>query len=581
MEELYRTSDRSPNRYENHMHSNFPEDIRTARGSLEIEGDTTLYAACPKCSCVYPPEKNERVTNWPATCSSKRFEASPLCGERLVKSAVQDGESVRTPIRPLVVQNFDSFVARMLSRPGFEAFLDEGSVRVGDYYIHDIKDADAIRELKGPDGKAFMDGYKRRELRLVWSISIDGFNPLKNKTAGKAVSTSSVAMVCLSLPPSLRYAPENIYLYAALPGPREPSTLELNHLIRPLMDMLVDNYANGVFYSATFASSVGHGSRSAVAVHIHDLPGAKRALGLAGIGSTNNLCGYCKVSKADISNFDLDTFEARTVEELRHAAGQWKLAKSEAERETLFNQTGVRWSEFWRLPYFNPIKQVVVDGMHTLFLGLVEYHIRQVLGINDHEVAEEPVDPAKLAAARKIYASNPSQNHWKRVTLPVLRALCREQGIDFPQKKGQSKIRKNDLVDVVMTFLVSVLFKSGKLYSANFEKEKSQVHAEEPLSTLLTAVQDPLRPSADEKLPQLAQARNVYHSDPTQVLLNQFTVLVLKALCVEEGIQLPRSGMKKLDIIQTILLSSVRLLTRWVLLTSLTFLLEDAPSPLR
>ena len=99
---------------------------------------------------------------------------------------MRNGESVRVPVRPLIVQHLDVFAARMLSRPGLEAILDEGTVRVSDFYLHDIKDGDAIRELKGPDGKPFMDGCKRRELRLVWSISIDGFNPLKNKKIGRA-----------------------------------------------------------------------------------------------------------------------------------------------------------------------------------------------------------------------------------------------------------------------------------------------------------------------------------------------------------------------------------------------------------
>ena len=457
MGELHHAPDRSPSHYEKYMHSIFPEDIRSVRAHLGIEGDVTVYAACPKCSCTYPPEKKGDVTDWPANCSWKRFEASHACGERLVKSGVRNGESVRVPVRPLIVQHLDAFAARMLSRPGLEAILDEGTARVSDFYLHDIKDGDAIRELKGPDGKPFMDGCKRRELRLVWSISIDGFNPLKNKIAGKTISTSSVAMVCLNLPPSLRYAPENIYLYAALPGPREPSTLEMNHLIRPLVDMLVVNYDKGVHYSRTAASSVGRSSRSAVAVHVHDLPGAKRVIGHAGFTSTQNFCSYCKTVKTGISNFDVDTFEARTVEDLKHAAEQWKLAKSEAERSALFNQNGVRWSEFWRLPYFNPIKQVVVDGMHTLFLGLVEYHIRQILGIDDDEMAEEPIDPVKLVVARDILANNPTQSQLKQVTIPVLKTLRSEKGIELPAAhKGQKKIKKQEIIDIVMSFLVSL-----------------------------------------------------------------------------------------------------------------------------
>lgn len=144
---------------------------------------------------------------------------------------------------------------------------------------------------------------------------------------------------------------------------------------------------------------------------------------------------------------------------MRRAAEQWKQAKSEAERNTLFNQHGVRWSEFWRLPYFNPLKHVVVDGMHTLFLGLVEYHIRQILGIDDDEVAEEPVDPKKLAEARVVYANTPTSNRLNNATVPVLKALCREQGIELPEQRGRRKIKKEELINIMMSFSVSAFIR--------------------------------------------------------------------------------------------------------------------------
>ena len=44
---------------------------------------------------------------------------------------------------------------------------------------------------------------------------------------------------------------------------------------------------------------------------------------------------------------------------------------------------GIRWSALMRLPYFDIVRFVVIDGMHNLFLGLIKDHFRQILGL-DH-----------------------------------------------------------------------------------------------------------------------------------------------------------------------------------------------------
>ena len=76
--------------------------------------------------------------------------------------------------------------------------------------------------------------------------------------------------------------------------------------------------------------------------------------------------------------------------------------------------------------------------MHTLFLGLVEYHIRQILGIDDDEMAEEPIDPVKLVVARDILANNPTQSQLKQVTIPVLKSNYRQP----TRVRSKSKSRK-------------------------------------------------------------------------------------------------------------------------------------------
>ncbi|TFK18361.1 hypothetical protein FA15DRAFT_603407, partial [Coprinopsis marcescibilis] len=49
-------------------------------------------------------------------------------------------------------------------------------------------------------------------------------------------------------------------------------------------------------------------------------------------------------------------------------------APNSHERESVFNSTGIRWSELSRLPYFDLARFVPPDAMHNLVLGLIHTH---------------------------------------------------------------------------------------------------------------------------------------------------------------------------------------------------------------
>ena len=130
-----------------------------------------------------------------------------------------------------MVQDYSDFVAGLLSRLGMEEAMEWGMLLNDKHQLWDIKDGTAIIEIQDPDGKIFMDGLKRSDLWLAWSLSIDWFNPQGNKTAGMKKSVGSIAMTILNLPPSLWYKTENIYLVGVIPGPKEPSLEEINHFL--------------------------------------------------------------------------------------------------------------------------------------------------------------------------------------------------------------------------------------------------------------------------------------------------------------------------------------------------------------
>src|SRR5687768_15963683 len=66
-------------------------------------------------------------------------------------------------------------------------------------------------------------------------------------------------------------------------------------------------------------------------------------------------------------------FITRDSTKHRQDALEWRHCKSDASRKRFIKQTGVRWSELLRLPYFDPVRFIVIDPMHCLFLGIAKW----------------------------------------------------------------------------------------------------------------------------------------------------------------------------------------------------------------
>ena len=57
---------------------------------------------------------------------------------------------------------------------------------------------------------------------------------------------------------------------------------------------------------------------------------------------------------------------------------EWRHCSSDAERKRFVKDNKVRWSELLRLNYFNPIRHVIVDPMHCLFLGIAKWIVKRI-----------------------------------------------------------------------------------------------------------------------------------------------------------------------------------------------------------
>lgn len=211
-----------------------PRDIRTALKRFDIEPDVTYYACCPKCFATYAPiGDNKDDPEYPSICSHRDTPDQDECGHWLFVPGTGDGGGGRKihKMRKKLVRRFGyqppfAWLARLLSRPGLEKHMEDAwkvpSVLNDEQNIKDVFLTDVLRTFPTahpPDGRLFSE-CPNDELHLVFSLFVDWFNPYGNKKGGKSNSVGAIYMICLNLPPSIRYNLANVYLVGIIPGPR-------------------------------------------------------------------------------------------------------------------------------------------------------------------------------------------------------------------------------------------------------------------------------------------------------------------------------------------------------------------------
>jgi hypothetical protein len=143
----------------------------------------------------------------------------------------------------------------------------------------------------------------------------------------------------------------------------------------------------------------------------------------------------------------MQTWIHRDKQAYKAMAEEWLAAPSKIKRDLVFKRTGVRWSELLRLPYWDPTRSIVVDGMHSLFLNLVKYHVEQVVGLREETKAVfPPATTEEMVEARRVWAKGVTrESHLKKVKMPALLGLCAENEISLPRPEGR-RIKRSVVV---------------------------------------------------------------------------------------------------------------------------------------
>jgi hypothetical protein len=369
------------------IHSQIPVTINTAMKCFALDSKVTVFAVCPVCHCTYKPETTPGLSEvvYPRFCSNMPRPDAVVCGESLL----EDGPRHR-PLKTFAYHHFDDYLASMLARPDIEMTMDESCSTLAQdpIVVSDVLEATFLRQFCDPDGQLFVQQHNG-EGRYVFALNVDYFNPEGLRVRGARNSCGIISMTCLNLPLNIRYKPENMYLAGIIPGPSEPHLTDLNHYLRPLIHDLKVSWERGYTFSRTALHPTGRITRSAIAAVVCDLPAARQAAQMAGHQS-HFYCTVCSCHhRSTLGRTDYQDWMNRDVEQMRKHAEMWRDAKTVAEQVKIFNKYGVRWSELWNLPYWDPTRQLVVDSMHCLFEGLVHTHVREILGLSTATASEK------------------------------------------------------------------------------------------------------------------------------------------------------------------------------------------------
>ncbi|KAE9395576.1 hypothetical protein BT96DRAFT_776692, partial [Gymnopus androsaceus JB14] len=188
----------------------------------------------------------------------------------------------------------------------------------------------------------------------------------------------------LALITNNRYLPESMFIGGIIPGPKEPDFEQCDHFLRPIIEQFRRTWSPGVQLSHTADSDSNVLVEAAIILSVNDLPAAQKLAGLQGHSSGLYICSVCDLQgKNSIMDTNHSRWSCRNVQRMRDAAYAWRTADTLAQRKKIFEEHGVRWLSMWLLPYWDPTRMLVVDSMHCILEGIVHYHCRHVLCLDD------------------------------------------------------------------------------------------------------------------------------------------------------------------------------------------------------
>lgn len=382
-----------------------PKDIRTAYALYSVEPEIIRTACCPKCYSLF-----SQPIPW--KCNWKSSPRSRPCNTELWTTRNTQKGPKSIPRTLYATQSFDSWLKFFLSRQVIEDNLEKTFRQNLDY---PVAFGDTMKDIQDSPAWKNLHGIFRSPRNLVFGIYIDWFNPLSNKIAGmcffcyivkfyclnvilplgKQVSCGAIVLYCLNLPPHLRYKSENTFIVGLTPSPKMPTSTTICHLLDPFIESVAKYGFGPGLEVPTFNNPTGALVQVKVTPFIADLEASRKVSGFMDHAAIM-FCAYCLCTHDQIERLDLYSWQLRDSAEVLQQAHAWFNASTKTAKETMQKESGVRWSPFFNLPYWDPVKFAILGFMHNWLEGILQHHLRTLWGIGrDKKELEQAQDVEK------------------------------------------------------------------------------------------------------------------------------------------------------------------------------------------
>jgi hypothetical protein len=196
---------------------------------------------------------------------------------------------------------------------------------------------------------------------------------------GKQVSTGTVILYCLNLPPEVCYLPENVFIVGLTPSPSKPTAATLMPLLDPLMKTILEYDLPGKITS-TYYHPEGVKVSAQIVSLVADLPAAREAGGFLSYAATM-FCSICLLRRDEKGRLDYWLWPKRVSATVLKQAKSWLRKPTKTKRIEQERKTGVRWCSLHLLLYRDPVNDTILGFMHNWLLGVLEHQLRVLWGI--------------------------------------------------------------------------------------------------------------------------------------------------------------------------------------------------------
>ncbi|MBW0575768.1 hypothetical protein O181_115483 [Austropuccinia psidii MF-1] len=223
-----------------------PQDISTIFEHLQLEPLIENYTFCPQCFFLNGLTESVTTDQPHFQCHNKPNEHYPPCTQSLGKFInlfepyTQNTTNIKQnfiPTKHFIYQPLKNWLSRFLQWAGIMEILHQHQQsQIPEASPNcDIWDGLFWRRFTGTrtiNDSPFMSIWGA----LAFPIYVDWFNAHGKSTL--LASIGPIMLIFLNLPPSKILKQENVYVAGSIPGPKEPTALQLNYLLIPLIKEL-------------------------------------------------------------------------------------------------------------------------------------------------------------------------------------------------------------------------------------------------------------------------------------------------------------------------------------------------------